>query len=191
MKPKLEINSWLRWLPNLQSIKLTRSGTQTLRRTTGPNAAHRRILMVLIAVGLALPLLACGQGSKKMQKDIVLNVVMYSNVDRVITDIIFDGTDLGVMNKYGTTGTVTGVRIPFGVQTLRWTLGGPEGTPRNGEQVTIKNTLVISPDQIPDGTRYLGLHLYPDDTAEVTFAEFIPERTPRGKQIRANRKPHE
>lgn len=123
-----------------------------------------------------------------MQKEIVLNVVMYSNLDRPIHDIIFNGTDLGVANKYGGTGTITGVRIPFGKQTLRWDLGGPEGMARNGERVQVKNTIVITREQIPPGTRYIGLHLYPDDTAEITFAEFIPERTTRGKQIRSNRK---
>ena len=123
-----------------------------------------------------------------MKKETELNVVMYSYVDRVITDIIFNGTDLGVANKYGGTGTITGVRIPLGTQTLAWNLDGPEGTPRNGEHVKVKNTILISPDQIPIGTRYLGLHLYPDDTAEVTFAEFIPERTARGKKILSARK---
>lgn len=113
---------------------------------------------------------------------------MYSYMDRVITDIIFNGTDLGVANKYGGTGIITGVRIPFGTQTLRWTLGGPKGTARNGEDVKMKNKLVISPKQIPPGTRYVGLHLYPDDTAEVTFAESIPEGTPRGEKILSARK---
>jgi hypothetical protein len=150
--------------------------------------SHRRLAMNLIGLSLLMPLTACGQGEKRMQKETVLNVVMYSNLDRPIYDIIFNGTDLGVANKYGGTGTITGVRIPFGNQSLSWNLDGPEGTPRNGEKVKVKNNLVISADQIPPDTRYIGLHVYPDDTAEVTFAEFIPERTARGKQIRASRK---
>ena len=144
--------------------------------------------MGLIGLGLMMPLAACGQEERRTQKETVLNVVMFSNVDRSVYDIIFNGTDLGVMNQYGTTGTITGVRIPFGIQTLKWNLDGPEGTPRNGELVEVQNKIVISPEQIPPGTRYIGLHLYPDDTAEVTFAEFIPERTPRGKEIRSTRK---
>lgn len=148
----------------------------------------RRIAMKLIGLGLMMPLAACGQGEKKMQKETGLNVVMYSYVDRVITDIIFNGTDLGVANRYGGTGTITGVRIPFGIQTLTWTLDGPKGTPRNGERVKMKNKLIISPEDIPSGTRYLGLHLYPDDTAEITFAQFIPETTARGEKILLARK---
>ena len=54
---------------------------------------------------------------------------------------------------------------------------------RNGELVEGKNKIVISPEQIPAETRYIGLHLYPDHTAEVTFAESIPERTQRGEKI--------
>ena len=123
-----------------------------------------------------------------MRKETVLNVVMYSHLDRPIHDIIFNSTGLGVANKYGGTGTITGVRIPFGVQSLTWGLGGPEGMARNGEQVKMKNEIVISPEQIPPGTRYIGLHLYPDDTAEITFAEFIPERTARGKKLLSTRK---
>lgn len=147
----------------------------------------RRSIIRLIGIGLMMPLVACGQEGKKMHKEIVLNVEMNSYVDRAISNIIFNGTDLGVMNKHGGTGTIIGVRIPFGIQSLKWTLGGPDGTPRNGEVVTMKNQLVISPSQIPAGTRYLGLHLYPDDTAEITFSEFIPETTARGEKILAAR----
>jgi hypothetical protein len=142
----------------------------------------------LIGLGLLMPLAACGQGKKKMQKETTLHVEMFSYVDQVITDISFNGTGLGVMNRYGGTGTITDVYIPFGNQILKWTLDGPEGTPRNGERMTPKNQLVISPEQIPPGTRYLGIHVYPDDTVEFTFAESIPERTVRGKKILAARK---
>ena len=123
-----------------------------------------------------------------MQKETVLALVMYSYVGRPIHDIIFNGTGLGVANSYGGTGIITAVRIPFGAQALKWTLGGPEGMARNGEKIRTKNELVISPEQIPPGTRYIGLHLYPDDTAQVTFAEFIPEKTARGEKILAARK---
>lgn len=147
----------------------------------------RRNIISLIGLGLMMPLTACGQGGEKMQKAIILNVEMISYIDRGIFDIIFNGTGLGVMAEYGGTGVITSVRIPFGIQTLKWTLDGPKGTPRNGEVVTMKNQLVISPEQIPVGTRYLGLHLYPDDTAEITFSEYIPEITARGKKILAAR----
>ena len=160
------------------------------KKSDGPELLYsrRRVALKVIMSGLLMPLAACGQGVKNMQDYTVLDVEAFSNLDRPISDIMFNGEDLGVMNKYGGTGLITGVRIPFGVQTLTWTLGGPEGTPRNGEHMKIKNTLIILPEQIPAGTKYLGLHLYPDDTAEVTFSDSMPERTARGKKIKAARK---
>ena len=120
-----------------------------------------------------------------MQKETVLALTMYSYLDRPIFDIVFDGTDIGVANSYGGTGVITAVRIPFGIQTLTWRMDGPKGMPGNGEQKEIKNNLTISPSEIPAGTRYIGVHLYPDYTAEVTFDEFIPDRTARGEAILA------
>jgi hypothetical protein len=143
------------------------------------SSPDRRHTIRLIVLGLSMPLVACGRA---VPKYIVLDVVMYSYVDRVITDIIFNDTDLGVMNRYGSTGTIVGVGIPFGLQTLQWTLGGPKGTPRNGDVVDVNGKLTIYRQQIPEGTRYLGLHLYPDDTAEVTFDAFLPQRKQREKK---------
>lgn len=150
--------------------------------------AGRRNVLCLLGLVLLMPMMACGQGEKKVKKGIMLNVEMISYIDRPIFDIIFNGTDLGVMDNYGATGTITNVDIPFGVQTLKWKLDGPKGTPRNGEVVILKNRLVILPEKIPQGTRYLGLHLYPDDTAEIIFSESIPDISARGKKILAARR---
>jgi hypothetical protein len=165
-----------------------KDGKNSATQKLAPSPPSRRHVIRVIALGLAIPLVAC---DRTVRKYIVLDVVMYSNVDRVITDIIFNDTDLGVMNRFGSTGTIVGVGIPFGIQTLQWTLGGPKGTPRNGEVVTINKQLTISRQQIPEGTRYLGLHLYPDDTAEVTFDKFLPQRTQRGKEYRLKRNKNE
>ena len=148
----------------------------------------RRDALELLGGGLLIPLVACGRGDKKMQNYAVMDIEMFSYIDRAVGDIMFNGTDLGVMNKYGGTGLITGVRIPFGVQTLTWMLDGPKGTPRNGEIVKVKNALVIAPEQIPLGSQFLGLHLYPEDTAEIIFSESMPERTARGRKILAARK---
>ena len=147
-----------------------------------PSLSGRRGIIQLLGLSLTMPLVACGQTARK---EIWLNVVMNSCVDRIHTNIFFNNTTLGVTTKFGTTGTIADVRIPFGVQTLEWTLDGPKGPPRNGELVKIKNQLVISPKDVPPGTRYLGLHLYPDDTAEITFSPSIPDMTDRGEKILA------
>jgi len=148
----------------------------------------RRIAVKVMGSCLMIPLLACGKGEQKMKKETVLALVLYSYLNRPIHDIVFSGTHIGVANAYGGTGIITSVRIPFGRQVLSWTLGGPEGMARNGENVQIKNSMQISREQISAQTRYIGIHLYPDDTAELSFAEFIPERTIRGAKIMAERK---
>lgn len=145
--------------------------------------ATRRTAIGFIGLFFFMPLVACGQGEEKLKKDMVLNVEMFSYVDQGTVNISFNGTGLGVMGRYGGTGTIVGVRVPFGIQKLKWKIDGPKGTPRTGEVVTVKNQLVIYPGQIPDQTRYLGLHLYPDDTVEITFSESIPERTSRGMAL--------
>ena len=95
------------------------------RNVTGhkwtPSMLQRRRAVWLIGMGLTMPLAACG---KTVQKEIWLNVVMNSYVDRIHTNIFFNDTTLGVTAKFGTTGTIVGVRIPFGVQTLHWELDG-------------------------------------------------------------------
>lgn len=118
-----------------------------------------------------------------MKAEVFLNVVAYNFLGRPILDILFNGEDLGVAGPFGLTGTITGVRVPFGVQKLTWRLDGSEDMPRLGETVTAKNQLVVREQDITPDTRYIGLHLYPDETAEITFAQFIPELTARGEAM--------
>lgn len=167
---------------------MTNVKLKILADVSGTSLSRRRTAMKFLGFGLMVPLMACGQDERITRKETVLNVEMYSYLDRPIHDIIFNGADLGVMNSYGGTGTITGVRIPFGVQTLTWELGGPEGMARNGEKVKIKNKIIFLPEKIPPGTRYIGLHLYSDNTAEITFAEFIPGRSATGGKILSARK---
>lgn len=87
-----------------------------------------------------------------------------------------------MMGGFSGTGTIADVRIRFGAQTLRWTLDEPKGTPRNGDRVTVKNSLIVGPERITLGTHALGLHFYSDDTYEIAFAEEIPERNARGEK---------
>ena len=78
---------------------------------------------------------------------------------------------------------MTGVVIPLGPQTLTWRLGGPRGTPRNGETVTAKNALTLAAAQIPADANYLGVHVYPDETAEFSFSKYPPNPSARGEEI--------
>lgn len=147
--------------------------------------ANRRLVLSLLGMGLLAPLCACGK-----RKETNLSVVMYSYMTRPIIDVIFNGEDLGVSGPYGTTGIVTGVHIPFGPQTLRWRLDGPEGTPNNGDTIHVKNVLALSSDQVSPATRYLGLHIYPDFTAEIILCDDMPDVSPRGEQLLKKREPY-
>lgn len=122
-----------------------------------------------------------------MRNGIILSVVLYAYLTRSIYDIYFNKEDLGVTAPYGSTGIITGVHVPFGAQTLSWRLGGPEGAPNNGDTVQVKNLLTIKPEQILPTTRYLGIRVYPDFTAEITVCDDMPEISARGKVLLKNR----
>jgi hypothetical protein len=144
---------------------------------------RRKILGSLAGLSLLYPLVACGKGNLFMSKEITLDVVLYSYLNRPIFDVLLNDGDIGVANAYGGGGVMTGVAIPFGHQTLTWRLGGPRGMAHNGETVVVKNSLNLTKDQIPPKAEYLGVHIYPDGTAELTFSQYIPEISPRGQKI--------
>lgn len=153
--------------------------------------ARRRLMLVLLGTNLLAPLGACGRGSRQMDKNgVVLSVVMYSYLNRTIIDVHFNDDDIGVSGAYGSTGIVTGVHIPFGPQRLNWRLDGPKGTPGNGDTVNVKNPLVVDAKQILPTTRYVGLHIYPDFTAEIMLCDDMPDVSPRGEKILQKRYPH-
>jgi hypothetical protein len=147
---------------------------------------RRRYTIYLLGAVIPMPLAACNRRRKNTRSFAIFDVEMFSYVDRVVVDVMFNGTSLGVMNKFGGTGLITGVRIPFGSQTLTYTLGGPEGVVRENKR--LENTLFILPERVPLGTQAIGLHLYPDNTAEITFSESIPARTARGEKIWADKR---
>lgn len=145
----------------------------------------RRSLLGLLGLGVIAPLVACGRG--RVKTETYLNVVSYNFMDRPILDILFNGEDLGVSSPYGHTGTITAVRVPYGVQKLTWRLDGSKEMARLGETVTAKNQLIVREQDIAPETRYIGLHLYQDETAELTFSEYIPELTARGEEVMRTR----
>jgi hypothetical protein len=128
-------------------------------------------------------LISCKERGPLLKNEIIVTVVMYSFLDRPIFDILLNGFVLGAANKFGTTSMVTGIVIPIGEQKLSWTLGGPEGMHRNGEIDTIKNRVFVKSDDVPVHTEYMGVFLYPDNTAEFSFSEFMPTESNRGNEI--------
>lgn len=143
----------------------------------------RRLLLNLIGLSLSQPLASCGKSGNLMNNAMTFTVVMYSYFDRPIFEIKLNNESLGAANSYGTTSMVTGVTVPMGKQKLVWTLGGPEGKTGNGDVVANKNDLAISASTIPARSAYLGLYLYPDNTAEITFEQYMPGHTARGEAL--------
>jgi hypothetical protein len=150
---------------------------------------RRQILCGLASLSLLYPLAACGEGTNKgslfMSKKVVVNVVVFNYLNRPIFDVYLNGAMIGGSaslpnSPYGQFGTVGGVTVPLGPQTLTWRLDGPKGTPRNGETDSAKNSLVITPEQIPSDVHSLGVHIYPDNTAELIFSQDVLEQSKRG-----------
>lgn len=160
--------------------------------------ANRRRLSAATAMAFMVPLTACQADTNSTsttpmttikqaenREYVVLNIEAFNYYDRSIHDVSLSGKGAsGAMSAFGgAQGIIAGVQLPLGSQTLTWELGGPKGTHRNGETLTIKNKLAIDKASIPAGTRYLGLHIYPDETAELTFVAGLPEMTPRGQKL--------
>ncbi len=112
---------------------------------------------------------------------VVLDVVLFSYLDRAIFDVVLSGTDIGLAGPYPASGmgSMSGVALRTGPQALKWRLGGPEGTPRNGETVQCKNQVLL--DDVKPEHRFLGVHIYDDDTAELITEEHFPQRSERGE----------
>ncbi|MFS2002987.1 hypothetical protein ACEN9F_05095 [Duganella sp. CT11-25] len=131
---------------------------------------------LVCAAGLLFLLPAC----KAKSMAILAEAVLFSYLDRPIFDVAAGTTELGVSGAYPDTGggTMSGARFSSGAQSVQWTLGGPPGTPRNGDVVRAKN----HPDLAPPlhGEKYLAVHIYPDDTVELIYSKNYPQFSPRG-----------
>jgi hypothetical protein len=145
--------------------------------------SRRRFVKHVSTLLLSCTLFGCKKGIS-MESAVVLDVVLFNYIDRAIIDVLLNGEDIGVAGPYGGgSGVLSGVRIPLGAQRLTWRWDGPEGMPGNGDTVAAINTMTLSPTQISADDRYLGVHVYPDRTAELTLSPHLPEMTPKGEQI--------
>lgn len=124
------------------------------------------------------PILTEGKKMTEKNKEVVyLDVAVFSYIERPIFDVYLNGKFVGD----GGGGLMTGVSVTLGPQALTWRLDGPKGTPRNGDTVKAVNQPMLS--QPEKGNRYLGVHIYPDDTVELRSENYWPERTEKGKAI--------
>jgi hypothetical protein len=115
-----------------------------------------------------------------------LNISLFNYLDRPIFDVFMNEAYFmgGSANGfYGANGLMASQTIRLGVQMVTWRLDGPEGMPRNGETVVARNRPVL--DNVPKDVKWLGLHIYPDDTVELKLSKGTPGelQTERGRGI--------
>ena len=138
------------------------------------------------AVGLGLFLLSAITACEAKPMTVNLNISLFNYSDRSIFDIYMNKTDFmgaPAHGFYGSNSIMLEQVITLGPQKVTWRLDGPEGMPRNGETVTAKNTPILA--EIPKGVKWLALHIYPDDTVEITLSKGTPDEhnTVRGLKI--------
>lgn len=148
-------------------------------RDTSIQAIRRKLI---VGAGLSIFLPACE--AKKMK--VFLNISLFSYLDRPIFDVLMNGTDfMGALEHsfYGSNAVMVQQPITLGPQMVTWRLDGPEGTPRNGDTVTAKNMPVL--DAIPRDIKWLALHIYSDDTVEISLSKGTEAelQTARGMKI--------
>ncbi|MBV2194546.1 MAG: hypothetical protein KUL81_14530 [Azonexus sp.] len=144
---------------------------------------------LLLACLSAFALAACSQqidsksnqGKKMTAKNDVVyfDVALFSYLDRPIFDVYLNGRDIGVAagqpHRGEANGLMTGVAVPLGTQIITWRDAG------TGEKFKATNTPVLK--SINSEMRYLGVHIYPDNTVEVIPERFWPEKTEKGQEI--------
>ncbi|CAH0285073.1 hypothetical protein SRABI118_03901 [Massilia sp. Bi118] len=74
---------------------------------------------------------------------------------------------------YGANGVIAMQPVTLGPQVVNWRLDGPEGMAGNGENVIAKNHPIL--DNVPPGMKWLGLHIYPDETVEIRLSKGNPD----------------
>lgn len=128
------------------------------------------------AAALLLSLFAC----KTRPRAVSLDVVTFNYLDRPIFDVFIDGKSGDSSTAYPQTGgsTISGVQLKLGPKQVTWKLDGLEGTPRNGETVTVKNRLQLT--DVPPDAVFLAIHIYPDETVELLTSRHYPDATEKG-----------
>jgi len=77
-------------------------------------------------------------------------------------------------SPYGQFSTVIGLHVPLGLQELTWL------SSTSGANFSAKNKFTLTENDIPDGVRALGIHIYPDNTYEMSFSSSVLEQSNRG-----------
>lgn len=139
-----------------------------------------RLRNIMLAACGFLLLHACE--AKDMR--VALDLVVFNYLDRPIFAVNVDGIGYEVSGAYPETGksTTTGFELKLGPKIVTWKLDGPKGAARVGEKVQNKNVLELNQNQIVPGSKFLSVHIYPDDTVELITSVHFPHATARGEK---------
>lgn len=115
-----------------------------------------------------------------------LNISLFSYLNHPIFDVDMNGTDFMAASErafYGANAVMVMQTIVLGPQSVSWKLDGPEGMPRNGELVNANNMPVLH--ELPEGVKWLALHIYDDDTVEIKLSKGSRDelQRERGKKL--------
>jgi hypothetical protein len=115
-----------------------------------------------------------------------LNISLFNYLDRPIFDVVMNDTYFmggSAHGFFGANGMMAMQPIRLGEQIIRWRLDGPQGAPRNGETVNAKNKPML--ENVSKDVKWLGLHIYPDETVEIALSTGSPTelQTKKGQSI--------
>jgi hypothetical protein len=132
---------------------------------------------------LTFPFLNSGCEAKTMHG--TFEVILFSYLDRTIFEVLVSGFEIGAAGEYPYSGgaSMSGVTMKYGPHKVSWRLGGPEGMARNGETVRATNEPVLA--RPPASHRFLGVHIYTDNTVEFVTSVHFPELSERGRAFDA------
>ena len=111
-----------------------------------------------------------------------LEVVLFSYLYRPIFEVLVNGTEIGGSSPYPTTGagSIIGLSFKPGPLKISWRFTD------TGETVHANNLPML--ENVEHKYKYMGVHVLPDDTVEITVNEHYPEEIARGVQMHDSRK---
>ena len=143
--------------------------------------SQKRRLLQAGAAGLTLTIFASAGRLFSTKNEISVDVLVFNYLARPIWDVYLNEVMIGGSaslsdSPYGQFSTVAGVTVANGLQKLTWRLGGPGGTPHNGDTVVAGNPIHVLVEDLPKYIEALGVHTYPDYTAELIFSDEMPPK---------------
>ncbi len=137
-------------------------------------------VMLRTLVGVSVGFVALSAGAEEtMHRPI--DVVLFNYHDQQIFDVTVGDVRVGSAGRFPYSGrrTKVGARFNDGAQKVTWRL--PATNESEAKNVTARNTPALVGRSRE--SRFVAVHVYPDDTVEVKFSEDFPVYSARGQAI--------